>query len=98
MVKTLETFRGIDILSNNASILNESEWEKTVSINLLGVIKVTYLVLQHINKSDGGRGGVIVNTASIAGLGPLLHCPVYTAIKHGVVGFTQAIAVRKVFS
>ena len=33
--KTAETFGGIDIVCNNAGILNECEWEKTVSINLV---------------------------------------------------------------
>ncbi|XP_029030093.1 15-hydroxyprostaglandin dehydrogenase [NAD(+)] [Betta splendens] len=90
--KTVDTFGGIDILCNNAGILNEGEWEKTVSINLLGVIRGTYVALQHMNKLTGGRGGVVINTASMAGLGPLLSCPVYTASKHGVVGFTRAMA------
>ncbi|XP_023268860.1 15-hydroxyprostaglandin dehydrogenase [NAD(+)]-like isoform X2 [Seriola lalandi dorsalis] len=84
--KTVETFGGIDIL-------NESEWKKTVSVNLTGVMKVAYLALEHMNKLTGGRGGVIVNTASIAGLAPVLCCPVYTATKHGVIGFTRAMAV-----
>ncbi|XP_026227560.1 15-hydroxyprostaglandin dehydrogenase [NAD(+)]-like [Anabas testudineus] len=96
--KTVETFGGIDILCNNAGILNEGEWEKTVSINLLGVIRSTYASLQHMNKLTGGRGGVIVNTASMAGLGPLLSCPVYTATKHGVVGFTRAMAAASAAS
>lgn len=28
------------------------------------------------------------------GLGPLLTAPVYSATKHGLVGFTRSIAVR----
>ncbi|XP_037605075.1 15-hydroxyprostaglandin dehydrogenase [NAD(+)]-like [Sebastes umbrosus] len=91
--KTVETFGGIDILCNNAGILDEGDWEKTVSINLVAVIRVAYLALEHMNKLNGGQGGVIVNTASTAGLGSLLlPCPVYTASKHGVVGFTRAMA------
>ncbi|GAA6232101.1 15-hydroxyprostaglandin dehydrogenase [NAD(+)]-like [Lates japonicus] len=96
--KTVETFGGIDILCNNAGILNENEWERSISINLVGVIKVTYLALEHMNKLTGGRGGVIVNTASLAGLGPLLSCPVYTATKHGVIGFTRAMAAASAAS
>lgn len=96
--KTAETFGGIDILCNNAGILNEGAWEKTVSINLMGTIRGTYLALEHMSKLSGGRGGVIVNTASLAGVGPLLSCPVYTATKHGVVGFTRAMAAASVLS
>lgn len=96
--KTAETFGGIDILCNNAGILDESTWEKTVSINLMGVIRGTYLALEHMSKLRGGRGGVIINTASMAGIGPLPSCPVYTATKNGVVGFTRAMAVASVAS
>ncbi|TWW74518.1 15-hydroxyprostaglandin dehydrogenase [NAD(+)]-like [Takifugu flavidus] len=91
--KTTEAFGGIDILCNNAGILNEGEWEKTVSINMVALFRVTYLALEYMNKLNGGRGGVIVNTASMAGLIPLLSCPVYTATKHGVVGFTRAMSL-----
>ncbi|XP_035522703.1 15-hydroxyprostaglandin dehydrogenase [NAD(+)]-like [Morone saxatilis] len=90
--KTVDTFGGIDILCNNAGILNEIMWEKTVSINLMGVIRVAYLTLEHMSKLNGGQGGVIVNTASIAGIEPIASSPVYTASKQGVVGFTRAMA------
>ncbi|KAM4727406.1 15-hydroxyprostaglandin dehydrogenase [NAD(+)] [Anableps anableps] len=90
--KTTETFGGIDILCNNAGILNETTWEKTISINLMSVIRGTYIALERMNKLKGGRGGIIINTASMAGIGPFLSCPTYTATKFGVVGFTRAMA------
>ncbi|XP_042355005.1 15-hydroxyprostaglandin dehydrogenase [NAD(+)] [Plectropomus leopardus] len=96
--KIVETFGGIDILCNNAGILNETLWEKIVSINLVGVIRGTYLALEHMSKLSGGRGGVIINTASMAGLGPLPSCPVYTSTKHGVIGFTRAMAIASSLS
>ncbi|XP_077963179.1 15-hydroxyprostaglandin dehydrogenase [NAD(+)] isoform X2 [Gasterosteus aculeatus] len=96
--ETAETFGGIDIMCNNAGILNEAAWEKAVSINMMGVIRGTYLALEHMSKLSGGRGGVIVNMASMAGLGPLPSCPVYTATKHGVVGFTRAMAAASTAS
>ncbi|KAM4546055.1 15-hydroxyprostaglandin dehydrogenase [NAD(+)] [Odontesthes bonariensis] len=89
--RAVETFGGVDLVCNNAGILNESAWEKAVSINLMGVIRGTYIGLEHMNKLTGGRGGVIINVASMAGLGPFLSCPVYTATKNGVVGFTRAM-------
>lgn len=30
------------------------------------------------------------------GLGPFLTAPVYSATKHGLVGFTRSIAVREI--
>ncbi|KAM9450567.1 15-hydroxyprostaglandin dehydrogenase [NAD(+)] isoform 2-T6 [Clarias gariepinus] len=90
--KILSKFGQIDIFCNNAGIADEKHWEKTISINLTGMIKGTYLALDHMKKQDGGNGGVIINVASLAGLGPLPSAPVYTATKHGVVGFSRALA------
>uniref|UniRef100_A0A672GFT0 15-hydroxyprostaglandin dehydrogenase [NAD(+)] n=1 Tax=Salarias fasciatus TaxID=181472 RepID=A0A672GFT0_SALFA len=93
---TVETFGGIDIVCNNAGILNEDNWEKALSTNLAGVIRVGFVALEHMNKLTGGRGGVIVNTASLAGLMPAPVFPVYSATKHGVVGFTRSMAAASV--
>lgn len=38
------------------------------------------------------RGGTIVVTASLAGLVPMPHDPVYTLTKHAVVGYVRAVA------
>ncbi|XP_062905550.1 15-hydroxyprostaglandin dehydrogenase [NAD(+)] [Mobula hypostoma] len=90
--KALERFGSLDILCNNAGINNENNWEQTININLTSVIRGTYLALDYMNKQNGGKGGIIVNIASLAGIYPAPHGPVYTATKHGVVGFTRAIA------
>ncbi|XP_077402166.1 15-hydroxyprostaglandin dehydrogenase [NAD(+)]-like [Vanacampus margaritifer] len=89
---TADTFGGIDILCNNAGILNEDDWQLTVAINLVGVIKGTYAALEHMSKLNGGQGGVVVTTASMAGIKPLLSCPVYSATKSAVIGFSRAMA------
>lgn len=43
--------------------------------------------------SKGYGGGTIVNIASVAGLDTLYSIPAYTASKHGVIGFTECMAV-----
>ncbi|XP_078288238.1 15-hydroxyprostaglandin dehydrogenase [NAD(+)]-like isoform X2 [Rhinoraja longicauda] len=65
--KAIEHYGGLDILCNNAGINNENNWEKTVDVNLIAVIRGTYLALEHMNKLNGGKGGIIVNVASLAG-------------------------------
>ncbi|KAK2873196.1 hypothetical protein Q8A67_023093 [Cirrhinus molitorella] len=90
--KIVKAFGRIDILCNNAGIINEKHWEKTIAVNLGGVVRGTYLALEHMKKENGGNGGVIINISSMAGLGPLPMAPIYTATKHGVVGFSRAMA------
>ncbi|XP_032818434.2 15-hydroxyprostaglandin dehydrogenase [NAD(+)] isoform X2 [Petromyzon marinus] len=85
--KTKSHFGAIDIVINNAGINNEAEWEKTFNINLVAVVRSTYLALEMLSK-----GGVVINIASMAGLGVIPYAPVYCASKHGVVGFSRAIA------
>ncbi|KAJ8276757.1 hypothetical protein COCON_G00085090 [Conger conger] len=96
--KTIKRFGRINIMSNNAGIVDETNWEKMVAINLNAVIRGTYLALQHMKKDTGGEGGVIVNTASIAGLAPFLLLPVYAAAKHAVVGFSRSVADASMMS
>ncbi|XP_071082016.1 15-hydroxyprostaglandin dehydrogenase [NAD(+)]-like [Haliotis cracherodii] len=91
-------FGGLDIMSNNAGIIGETSdlWEKAVDVNLKGVIRGTNLALDMMRQDKGGRGGVIINTASIAGLMVVPTAPVYCATKHGVIGFSRSWAASPV--
>lgn len=66
-----------NILTGQSSCANLPQPKKKNSIHsllLLGVIRGAYLVLQHMNKLTGDQGGIIVNTAPMAGKAPdLLH-------------------------
>ncbi|XP_073433679.1 15-hydroxyprostaglandin dehydrogenase [NAD(+)] isoform X2 [Dendrobates tinctorius] len=65
--KTVEHFGRLDILVNNAGVNNEKDWEKTIEVNLISVIRGTYIGLELMNKKNGGQGGVIINISSLAG-------------------------------
>lgn len=41
----------------------------------------------------GGKGGVIANITSIAGISIIPVMPIYTATKHAVTAFTRSLAV-----
>ncbi|XP_041042980.1 15-hydroxyprostaglandin dehydrogenase [NAD(+)]-like [Carcharodon carcharias] len=90
--ETLQMFGRLDVLCNNAGINNENSWKKTISVNLVALIQASYLALDHMRCDRGGQGGSIVNIASMSGFIPAAHCPVYTASKHGVLGFTRSLA------
>uniref|UniRef100_A0A4W6CY39 15-hydroxyprostaglandin dehydrogenase [NAD(+)] n=1 Tax=Lates calcarifer TaxID=8187 RepID=A0A4W6CY39_LATCA len=89
---TVDQFGRLDIVINNAGINNEKNWEKTIQVNLTSVIKGTYLALEHMSKEYGKEGGTIINVSSMAAFLHSPHQPVYTATKHGVIGFTRAMA------
>jgi len=90
----------LDVAVNNAGIsrpvgwlheLSEDSWDAVVGVNLKGV----WLCMRAQLRQMHAQGhGVIVNTASAAGL---VGCPgtsPYTASKHGVIGLTRTAALE----
>jgi NAD(P)-dependent dehydrogenase (short-subunit alcohol dehydrogenase family) len=90
----------IDILVNNAGVNGPTvptweyppeAWAKVLAVDLTGVFHTCRTLAPHMRANGNGR---IVNIASIAGKeGNPLACA-YTAAKHGVIGFTKALAAE----
>ncbi|XP_067665790.1 15-hydroxyprostaglandin dehydrogenase [NAD(+)]-like [Haliotis asinina] len=83
-------FGHVDVMCNNAGIMDERIWEKQVEINFTAVVRGTMMALNHMRKDKGGRGGVIINTASMAAMMPTYWVPVYGATKSAVYHFTSS--------
>jgi NAD(P)-dependent dehydrogenase (short-subunit alcohol dehydrogenase family) len=92
-----QTYGGFDILYNNAGITtgqprfpecSDEQWHRTIDVDLVAVIDATR---KAIPKLKARGGGVIISTASLAGLFGFQADPVYAAAKHGVVGLTRAL-------
>ncbi len=64
-------------------------WEQLLGINLLGVIRITRLVLDPM---IAAKRGVIINTSSDAGRVGSSGEVVYSAAKGGQIAFTKALA------
>ncbi|PSN50763.1 hypothetical protein C0J52_05936 [Blattella germanica] len=91
--KAYNAFKSLDIVINNAGILNDEKWELQIAINVNGVVRGTLLGLEYMGKDKGGKGGVIVNIASILGLQNIAGCPVYVGTKHAVVGISRSFGM-----
>ncbi|XP_005190984.2 alcohol dehydrogenase [Musca domestica] len=82
----------IDVLVNGAGVIADRNVEFTINVNLIGLINTTLEAMPYMDKSQKGRGGVILNIASVLGLEPCPPIAVYSASKFGVVGFTRSLA------
>jgi NAD(P)-dependent dehydrogenase (short-subunit alcohol dehydrogenase family) len=68
----------------------EEDWDRTLAVDLKGVfLGCKYAIPPMIAHG----GGVIVNTASVAGQVGVLNRAAYCAAKAGVVGLTKSVAV-----
>ena len=98
-----EKFGSISILVNNAGINRRNaftadadavikDWQDIIAINLNGVFNVTHAFLEHLRATKGR----IVNIGSIQSFVHVRtpNSPAYTTSKHGVLGFTRALAAE----
>ncbi|CAG5114758.1 unnamed protein product [Candidula unifasciata] len=92
--QAVSEFGHIDIMVNNAGIMNEGSWQLMININVTSVVFGTQLAIEHMRKDQGGRGGRIINISSIAGLKDLPTLPVYCATKHAVRSYTSSLALQ----
>ncbi|KAJ5729797.1 uncharacterized protein N7483_004305 [Penicillium malachiteum] len=68
----------------------------TVNVNFVGVIysvqlAIHYMARNKLAPSEDSSNGLIVCTASNAGLYPLPIAPLYAATKHGVIGLVRSL-------
>lgn len=94
-------FGGLDILVNNAGIgfmmeplvdMPLERWNTVIGVNLTGA----FLCTQHAARQmiQQGRGGRIINIASVAAKSGSLHLAAYSSSKHGMIGLTRSAALE----
>lgn len=100
MVKsTIETYGKLDILVNNVGIYlqanvvdtSEKDWDRILDVNLKGVFLCCKYSIPEMIK--GGKGGVIVNVGSEAGIVGIKKQVAYNVSKGGIIALTKSIAV-----
>ena len=87
----------LDVLVNNAGLMlegdiletSESDWAKTLQVNLTAPFLLCKFAMPHLIKNSG----TVINIGSIEGIGSNPRHPAYCASKAGLHGLTRAIAV-----
>jgi NAD(P)-dependent dehydrogenase (short-subunit alcohol dehydrogenase family) len=101
LVKRVDAeFGRIDILVNNAGGTacrpflqqNEASWKRHIDLNLMSVLRATHAVAPIMIRE--GRGGAIINVASIEASRAAPFFAVYAACKAGMVSFTRSMALE----
>jgi 2-deoxy-D-gluconate 3-dehydrogenase len=88
----------IDILVNNAGLIRradavdftEADWDDVMNVNLKTIFFLSQAVVRRMIAD--GRGGKIINTASMLSFQGGIRVPSYTASKSGVAGLTKLMA------
>lgn len=95
--KTKEDFGGLDIVINNAGIINDKalifmekeDWQSLMDTNLGGVFNLSRAAITGFMKQKSGN---IVNVSSVSGVMGVARQTNYSAAKAGIIGFTKALA------
>ena len=98
IAETLNEFGQLDILINNAGIIRrapavdytEEDWSSVIEVNLSSVFRLSQLAGREM--ISRGRGGKIINIASLLSFQGGITVPAYAASKGAVAQLTKALA------
>jgi 2-deoxy-D-gluconate 3-dehydrogenase len=94
----VDALGGLDVLVNNAGIIrrapalefSQDDWEDVLKVNLSAAFYLSQAAARRF--VEAGRGGKIVNTASVLSYEGGILVPSYAAAKAGIANLTRALA------
>ncbi len=99
VAQTVSAFGGVNALVNNAGVahvnkplldVSEQDFDRVFAVNVKGLFMFTQAVVPPMR----GKGGVIINIGSTAGLRPRPGLSAYNATKGAVHNLTKTLAVE----
>lgn len=95
---TLERYGKLDILVSNAAInphygdlmtVEDSQWEKLLSVNVRSAFLLSQMAVPHLEKSGNGN---IVFVSSVAGYSPIDGIGAYSVMKSALLGINRTMS------
>jgi NAD(P)-dependent dehydrogenase (short-subunit alcohol dehydrogenase family) len=94
---TLDRFGRLDVVVNNAGVMTfkpivelaATDWDKVMGVDLMGAVHFTRQAFLHM-----GKGGSVVNIASVHAIETTPDVAPYAAAKAAVMGFTRAASIE----
>lgn len=86
-----DKYKQVDVLVNNAGIVDEFSARRVMEINSTAVIEWSMKFWEHMRKDKSGHGGTIINIGSMYSYVVDPYLIFYKASKYSVMGFTRAL-------
>ena len=82
---------GIMQIDDAASVVDEGLLVSTITTNLMGPIRMTSALIEHLKKQDAAT---VINVSSVLGFVPLAMTAVYSSTKAAMHSYTQSLRYK----